>query len=36
MCQMIKRNIDFPKWLQEQLNIREWRPTDLARKSNSR
>ncbi len=34
MCQMIKRNIDFPKWLQEQLDIREWRPTDLARKAN--
>lgn len=34
MCQMIKRNLDFPKWLQEQLDSREWRPTDLARKSN--
>jgi transcriptional regulator with XRE-family HTH domain len=31
---MIKRNIDFPKWLQKQLDIREWRPTDLARKAN--
>jgi len=31
---MINRNLDFPKWLQEQLDAREWRPTDLARKAN--
>lgn len=30
---MIKRNIDFPAWLQKQIDEHEWRPTDLAKKS---
>lgn len=34
MCQMITRNLDFPIWLQDEMDIREWRPTDLARKAN--
>ena len=33
MCQMITRNPEFPQWLQNQLDIRHWKPTDLAKKS---
>lgn len=34
MCQMITRNLDFYIWLKNEIENREWRPTDLARKSN--
>jgi transcriptional regulator with XRE-family HTH domain len=33
MRQMITRNIDFPNWLQDQMDARDWRPTDLAKKA---
>jgi transcriptional regulator with XRE-family HTH domain len=31
MCQMT--SIDFPNWLQKQLGERNWKPTDLAKRS---
>lgn len=31
MCQM--SSIDFPAWLQEEINKRDWRPTDLAKRA---